>query len=500
LRRFPRRGRPAIYFVITQEVCIMPYIHFTDEQKQRAATVDLPAFLRDQGERLIRSGPEYRMASDHSVTVRGNEWFDHAIEKGGGPISFLRHFYHLSYPEAVTRLLNGEKGQVYESAKPKEEKEKKEFVLPAAGENMRRLYAYLLQKRHIDREILSAFVRARLVYESREKSKDGLHEYHNAVFVGKDEHGVAVHAHKRSVSDLGKTFRINVEGSDPRCSFHHTGTSDRLYVFEAPIDLLSFLSLYPKDWQKHSYVALCGTAEHAAVWMLEQNPHITSAILCLDHDEAGIEASGRLADILREKGGWQVSVLRPEYKDWNEDLKARHGLEAECAGEHPQSVTAPGICRRIGILSQSAKLDRIDLALPALLEKYKNNLHWGRFEQAMDCMEQMSALALAACGRELRQLGKPASTDELTELLRGRVLPHRNRGYLKDRHTEIAIEIQSVLAQANKTGIRSAEDKQKLADAWLELSASCAKIPIKYETEELKKEQKQEQKIGIGMG
>ena len=69
-------------------------------------------------------------------------------------------------------------------------------------------------------------------------------------------------------------------------------------MFEAPIDLLSFLTLYPQDWQKHSYVALCGTSEHAMLWMLEQNPQIRKVALCLDHDEAGIEASGQHEDNL----------------------------------------------------------------------------------------------------------------------------------------------------------------------------------------------------------
>ena len=90
----------------------MPYIHFTEDQKLRASEVDLAEFLRHQGEKLIRSGPEYRLASDHSVTVRGNEWYDHATKEGGGPISFVQNFYNLSYPEAVTRLLGGEQGTV----------------------------------------------------------------------------------------------------------------------------------------------------------------------------------------------------------------------------------------------------------------------------------------------------------------------------------------------------------------------------------------------------
>ena len=222
----------------------MPYIHFTEDQKHRTSEVDLVEFLRHQGEKLVRSGPEYRLARDHSVTVRGNEWFDHAAERGGGPVSFLQQFYNLSYPEAVTRLLDGEQGIVYAPASKQDEQPKKEFALPPASQNMRRVYAYLLKRRFLDREVVSAFVRAGLLYESCEKHRG--REYHNAVFVGKDGKGAPRHAHKRSVNDIGKTFRINIESSDPRYSFHHTGSSDRLYVFEAPIDLMSFLSRYPR--------------------------------------------------------------------------------------------------------------------------------------------------------------------------------------------------------------------------------------------------------------
>ena len=84
------------------------YIHFTEEQKQRAASVDLEEFLRCRGEKLLASGREKRLARDHSVTIRGNEWYDHAEERGGHAVSFVQRFYHLSYPEAVTMLLGGE--------------------------------------------------------------------------------------------------------------------------------------------------------------------------------------------------------------------------------------------------------------------------------------------------------------------------------------------------------------------------------------------------------
>ena len=66
------------------------YIEFTPEQKERAATVDLEEFLLRQGEKLIKSGREKRLASDHSVTVRGCEWFDHASNEGGRAVSFIQ--------------------------------------------------------------------------------------------------------------------------------------------------------------------------------------------------------------------------------------------------------------------------------------------------------------------------------------------------------------------------------------------------------------------------
>ena len=470
----------------------MPYIHFTEEQKLRACEVDLVEFLRHQGEKLIRSGPEYRLASDHSVTVQGNEWYDHATEQGGGPISFVQQFYNLSYPEAVTCLVGGEQGTVYAPASKQEEKPKKEFALPSAGREMRRMYAYLLKHRLLDRNVVNAFVRAGLLYESCEKFKD--REYHNAVFVGRDENGVPRHAHKRSLNSLGKTFRINVEGSDPRCSFHYTGTSNRLYVFEAPIDLMSFLSRYPRGWQEHSFVALCGTSEHAMLWMLEQNPSIRSVCLCLDHDEAGIEASGRLAELLHKHGYDDVGMLQSEYKDWNEDLKAQRGLPAQEAEEHPQFIVAPKVCTRIGVYMEECIIpDQLGRELADALRGYGMNTRKNHLEGAMDCIELASALALYTYGRELRQLGEPRSGPELVEKLCSCIHPHQNRSNLKNRTAELVEQAQNVLKRASMPGVRSESEKRELAESWPELAVSCAKVSVKYEADVLKQQQKQEQ-------
>jgi hypothetical protein len=275
----------------------------------------LVELLRRRGEKFLPSGRDKRLASDHSVTVRGNQWFDHATGEGGLAVDFVRRFYGVTFPEAVTFLLDGEQGKAYHAATEKAAVPPKPFIVPLKNDSMRRVYAYLTQRRGIDREIVTSFAQAGLLYEDA--------EHHNAVFIGKDEHGIVRHAHKRSVNSEGKAFRINVEGSDPRCSFHWMGTSDRLYVFEAPIDLMSFISLHQEEWQTHSYAALCGTAEHTMLWMLEQNPQIQRVALCLDSDKAGQKAVERLTGILREYCYTDVTPMLPEAKDWNDELMAR---------------------------------------------------------------------------------------------------------------------------------------------------------------------------------
>jgi hypothetical protein len=289
------------------------YIEFTDEQKRTADAVDLEEFLLRRGEKLIPSGREKRMERDHSITVRGNEWYDHAARRGGHAISFVQDFYGLSYPKAVTMLLGGEMGTAYPSAKERIVEPPKPFALPPANSDMRRVYAYLGKHRGIDYGVITHFVKDKLLYEDA--------DYHNAVFVGTDEDGAARHAHKRSTNSFGNAFRINVEGSDPHYSFHHIGTDESLFVFEAPIDLLSYISLNPEDWERHSYVACCGTSALPVMKMLDRLPQAKEVYLCLDNDKAGHAASQRIAELVRERG-IVTDRLVPEQKDWNDDLVA----------------------------------------------------------------------------------------------------------------------------------------------------------------------------------
>lgn len=305
----------------------MPYIPFTEEEKMTANSVDLSDFLRVRGEKLERAGREYKLiysddsGSHDSITIRGSKWFDHKNQTGGGAIKFMQYHYGMDFPTAVQELL-GQRATSLSSVplkSTKQSEKQKNFRLPEANDNMHRVFAYLIKQRFIAPEVITHFAKRKLLYEDK--------EHHNAVFVGVDENGVPRQAHKRGTATFGKSFRQTVEGSDTKYSFAHFGKSEKLFVFEAPIDMLSYLTLHPENWQEHSYIAMNGVYENAVLTALKGHSNLSEIVICTDNDVGGIDAADRLSDILEESGYADIKRILPTNKDWNEDLKQLNGVD-----------------------------------------------------------------------------------------------------------------------------------------------------------------------------
>lgn len=281
---------------------------------------DIADLLRRQGETLKRSGKEYEWRNgSEKVTIRGNLFYHQYEGEGGDAVDFVRRFYNLDYPEAMEYLLGGTNGTL-KTAQPVLQKPPEPFVLPKRNDNMRRVFAYLLSKRGIDRDVLYTFVRENMIYESA--------EYHNVVFVGYDKDGKAVHANMRGTGGES-TFKGNAPNGIPEYSFHRTGTDDTLYLFEAPIDMLSYISLHKDGWKQHSYAAGCGVSDRVLFQMLIDNPNLEKIYLCLDSDDAGQKAAKRISDRMRFSG-LKTEILIPIHKDWNEDLLLNESKVSEC--------------------------------------------------------------------------------------------------------------------------------------------------------------------------
>ena len=279
---------------------------YTQAQIDKANAVDLEKFLRAQGETLVRSGKEYRWKAHDSLTVCGNKWFRHSQSKGGLPVDFVMEFYGKSFPEAV-QMLTGEPGEAQPEADPAPSPA---FRLPLRNVTNANILNYLTQERKLSPSLVNFFIAAGDIYEDS--------SHHNVVFVGRDADGHPRYASSRGIREK---FRQDVAGAEKAFGFAHRGTDKQLLVFEAPIDLLSFIELFPKNWQQHNYLSLGGVSGKALRQFLSERPDVERVFLCLDADKAGEDACKRLAALLPDSVS--VTRIQPCMKDWNDVLVHR---------------------------------------------------------------------------------------------------------------------------------------------------------------------------------
>ena len=279
---------------------------YTQAQIDRANAVNLEDFLRAQGETLVRSGKEYRWKAHDSLTVCGNKWFRHSQSKGGLPVDFVMEFYGKSFPEAV-QMLTGEPGEAQPEADPAPSPA---FRLPLRNVTNANILNYLTQERKLSPSLVNFFIAAGDIYEDS--------SHHNVVFVGRDADGHPRYASNRGINEK---FRQDAAGAEKAFGFAHRGTDKQLLVFEAPIDLLSFIELFPKNWQQHNYLSLGGVSGKALRQFLSERPDVERVFLCLDADKAGEDACKRLAALLPDTVS--VTRIQPCMKDWNDVLVHR---------------------------------------------------------------------------------------------------------------------------------------------------------------------------------
>ena len=279
---------------------------YTQAQIDKANTVDLEKFLRAQGETLVRSGKEYRWKAHDSLTVCGNKWFRHSQSKGGLPVDFVMEFYGKSFPEAV-QMLTGEPGEVQPEADPAPSPA---FRLPLRNVTNANILNYLTQERKLSPSLVNFFIAAGDIYEDS--------SHHNVVFVGRDADGHPRYASSRGIQEK---FRQDAAGAEKAFGFAHRGTDKQLLVFEAPIDLLSFIELFPKNWQQHNYLSLGGVSGKALRQLLSERPDVERVFLCLNADKAGEDACKRLAALLPDT--MSATRIQPCMKDWNDVLVHR---------------------------------------------------------------------------------------------------------------------------------------------------------------------------------
>lgn len=272
-----------------------------------ARRASIVGYLKSTGRVLLKEGMQFRVKKYSGLIVSENKCYSHSLSKGGNTLDFLIEIDHIEFKKALEIL------SMIENV-PSENKfvlENKQLVIPKRNSDDRRVFAYLVKTRGLSVEVILPLIKKGLIYEASVT--------HNCVFTGVDENSKIRYAMQRS-SLPRSMLKFESKDSDKRYSFSLTGTNDILCVFESPIDLLSYMTIYFNSSRVYSHmVSLGGTSDIALDSYIKRNPIIRKVVFCLDNDSVGIQACNLLSDSYSYKG---LKVYRnfPDYKDWNLQL------------------------------------------------------------------------------------------------------------------------------------------------------------------------------------
>ena len=292
----------------------------TDEQKERAAFVNLPQFLMAHGFDLKKVGREYVWKDHDSLHIKDNgpgergAWFRFSEDKGGDNIGFLREYMGMSFVDAVEALTGEHIDRTYTPSRTYEQKPKtvtaRELSL-AEADNARRVFAYLCKIRGLDYDMVSALVRGGSIAQE-EKTGNVLFKYY-------DDQGKVIGAEKVGTSTEHK-FKGIATGSAAGHGFEVVrGTGEKAFFFESAIDMLSYLQMHDKELTDCRLVSMMGVKPNIVLdTMLRHNISPENVFLCSDNDTAGNDFAQRL----QEQYPDMKRVITPDtYKDWNDMLR-----------------------------------------------------------------------------------------------------------------------------------------------------------------------------------
>lgn len=285
---------------------------------EKAKSIDLVTYFRTYiPNELVRASPnEYTTKSHDSLRMSNGLWNWCSRGFGGkNAIDFIMKTRNLSFINATHLLLeqmNIKKPII--TNEPLKSKEK-HIIIPEKNSASNNVFSYL-KSRGIDEEIIKKCIENNLIYEEK--------YYHNAVFVGYDEQKNIRYAGCRSTNE--KTFKADATGSDKTYSFRLESKikTDTIYIFEGAIDALSYATLfkiYGQNYEEKTLISLAGVYQPASdisqskvpiaiQKYLDKHPETKKIYLCLDNDEAGINASKALKNVLSHK--YEVIIKPPK--------------------------------------------------------------------------------------------------------------------------------------------------------------------------------------------
>lgn len=336
------------------------YVQFDPAVIEQARQIDLLSYLqRYEPSNLKRvAGNVYCTREHDSLKISNGKWYWWSRGFGGySALDYLMKVKEYGFVEAV-EILTGQTMADWKPPPPAVKKdEPKVLLLPPKNKNSDRVTEYLFG-RGIDYQLIQECIAEGVIFESA--------DYHNVVFIGKDESGTPKYAACRGTVS---SFKRDASGSDKRYSFRLLAREpcSSVHLFEAAIDLLSYatyLKCEGKDYKAENLLSLSGVYQPkkeikdskipvALTTFLKANPQIKTIYLHLDKDRAGRLCTAALKELL-QKDYRIVDEPPPVGKDFNDFLMSYLGIARQ---KQSRERGMPVDCRMIfsDWYSQTAK-------------------------------------------------------------------------------------------------------------------------------------------------
>ena len=307
------------------------YVQFDPAVIEQARQIDLLSYLQryEPGNLKRVAGNVYCTREHDSLKISNGKWYWWSRGFGGfSALDYLMKVRELGFVEAV-QTLTGDMGDWKPPPPAVKKDEPKVLLLPPRNKDSDKVLQYLFG-RGIDYAIVQDCIADGTIYESA--------DYHNAVFIGKDESGNPKYAACRGT--MG-SFKRDASGSDKRYSFRLLARepTHTVHLFEAAIDVLSYatyLKCEGKDYKAANLLSLSGVYQPkkelaesripiALTTFLNAHPQIKTIYLHLDNDKAGRLCTAALQELL-QKDYKIVDAPPPVGKDVNDFLMSYLGI------------------------------------------------------------------------------------------------------------------------------------------------------------------------------
>lgn len=323
--------------------------YYSKEDMQQAKQMDLlPYLLQYEPQELVHVTKNTYCTREHdSLKISNGKWYWFSRGIGGrSALDYLIKVKGIPFTEAVGMVLGRVAqmppvshiqtqlqdqpealGKSEGFGKPVTEgqlkrEQRKELLLPKAVDGRPDCVIGYLVDRGIDRPLIEACINHKLLYESE--------QYHNAVFVGYDQEGVARYA---AIRGTRGPYKGEATGSDKRFSFSLClpRQPPTVHVFESAIDLLSYATLEHRagrDWRGDALLSLAGVFKQkrekvvpvALAQFLSDHPSVKTVCLHLDNDEIGRSAAKGIIEGLSGQPYKVINQPPSRGKDVNDQL------------------------------------------------------------------------------------------------------------------------------------------------------------------------------------